>query len=510
MMNLRDLAVRGGVSLVVRQGLGIFVSTVGLILLTRALGPEAYGLWAATFGIYSYVSGLSRWGVDVYLIRRKEEPQPQDYNQAFSLLLLAGLGSAGLAILALPFLEHWVRLEGFAPMAITLFAGLPLPLLSLVPLARLERALDYRKIALIELSGQIAIYIVALPLAYQGLGPWSPVAGVWASQLLTLGLLYGISGYRPRLHWELTRVRSVVAYGVGFSASESLWNLANLVNPLIVGRYVGAEAVGQVALAARLVEQVGSMIALPAARLAIPVFARVQEDPRALRAHVDHDLGAEGVILRPHLAPALRAVAAGRLSLPVFARIQEDRARLLKVMDRGINLQLMALGPLLAIVGLGSPWVLPLLLGPGWLPVLDVYPFIALSYLVGTAFGLHSSILFVMQRVAAFRLVNIILFAGTALLLVPRLGIEGYGWAEVLHLPSWILLLAWFQIYVGRPISAKAGVWLIGWAIPLFSWQLGPSVWISAVVPLIWAETRRELTQAISLARILLKKPNRP
>jgi len=79
-----------------------------------------------------------------------------------------------------------------------------------------------------------------------------------------------------------------------------------------------------------------------------------------------------------------------------------------------------------------------------------------------------------------------------------------------LHLPSWILLLAWFQIYVGRPISAKAGVWLIGWAIPLFSWQLGPLVWISAVVPLIWAETRRELTQAISLARILLKKPNRP
>jgi O-antigen/teichoic acid export membrane protein len=140
-MNLRDLAVRGGVSLVVRQGLGIFVSTVGLILLTRALGPEAYGLWAATFGIYSYISGLSRWGVDVYLIRRKEEPQPQDYNQAFSLLLIAGLGSTGLAILAVPLMEHWVRLEGFAPMAITLFAGLPLSLLGLVPLARLERAL---------------------------------------------------------------------------------------------------------------------------------------------------------------------------------------------------------------------------------------------------------------------------------------------------------------------------------------------------------------------------------
>jgi PST family polysaccharide transporter len=410
---------------------------------------------------------LSRWGVDVYLVRRKEEPQPQDYNQAFTLLLLAGLVSAGLAILTLPFLERWVRLEGFTTIAIALFAGLPLPLLSVVPLARLERTLDYRNIALVELSGQIAVYIVALPLAYQGLGPWSPVAGVWASQLLTLGLLYRISGYRPRLHWESTRVRSVVGYGVGFSASEWLWNLANLVNPLIVGRYVGAEAVGQVSLAMRLVEQVGSIIALPAARL----------------------------------------------SLPVFARIQEDRARLLKALDRGINLQLMALGPLLAIVGLGSPWALPLLLGPSWHPVLEVYPFIALSYLVGIAFSLHSSVLFVMRRlweVAAFRLVNLILFAGAALLLVPHLGIKGYGWAEVLHLPSWILLLAWFQVYVGRPSSAKTGVWLIVWAIPLFSWQLGPLVWISAVVPLIWAPTRRELTQAISLVFNLLRKTNRP
>src|SRR5215213_8113848 len=263
MMNLRYLAVRGGVSLVVRQGLGIFVSTVGLILLTRALGPEAYGLWAATLGIYSYISGLSRWGVDVYLIRRKEEPQPQDYNQAFSLLLLVSLVTTGLAILALPLLDGWVRLEGFGSIALALFVGLPVAVLPLVPSAQLERTLDYRKIALVVLSGQTATYIVALPLAYQGLGSWAPVGGLWASQLLTLSLLYWISGYRPRFYWESARVRSMIGYSLGFSASEWLWNLGNLVNPLVVGRYAGAEAVGQVALALRLVEQVGSVVLLP-------------------------------------------------------------------------------------------------------------------------------------------------------------------------------------------------------------------------------------------------------
>src|SRR5919112_5094854 len=143
-MNLRTTVLRGGVYLILRQGLGIAIGVAGMILLTRAIGPGAYGLYAAAMGIVVYLSGLSKWGIDVYLIRREEEPQPQDYHQAFSLLLMLGLTVAGLGILALPFLESWVRLEGFGPLAVALFSSLPVSLLHLVPLARLERELDYR------------------------------------------------------------------------------------------------------------------------------------------------------------------------------------------------------------------------------------------------------------------------------------------------------------------------------------------------------------------------------
>ncbi len=68
---------------------------------------------------------------------------------------LAGLWGAGLAFLVLPFIERWVRLEGFGPLALVMFAGLPVHLLSQVPQACLERALDFRSVALVELSIQI-------------------------------------------------------------------------------------------------------------------------------------------------------------------------------------------------------------------------------------------------------------------------------------------------------------------------------------------------------------------
>ena len=189
-MSLRTKVLRGGLYLVLRQGLGIIIGVVGVILLTRAIGPGAYGLYAAAYGIYTYLFSLSKWGLDTYLIRKEEEPSLQDYHQAFSLFLLLGLAGVMFATLTLPLVERWVRLEGFVSVAIALFAALPMNLLGLVPLIRLERALDYRRVALIELSGQMAIYAVALPLAYQGLGAWAPVGGMWASQLLALGLLY--------------------------------------------------------------------------------------------------------------------------------------------------------------------------------------------------------------------------------------------------------------------------------------------------------------------------------
>jgi O-antigen/teichoic acid export membrane protein len=467
-MNLRSQVLHGGIYLVSRQVVGIAIGVVGMILLTRAIGPEAYGLYAAALGIYLYFVAVCQWGVDIYLIRHEGEPQPEDYHQAFSLLLLLGLVGAGLAVLAVPYLGRWMRLEGFGPVAVTLFASLPVNLLQLVPLARLERALDYRRVALIELSGQTATYVVALPLAYQGLGAWAPVGGMWASRFLALGLLYGMSGYRPRLHWEFARIRTMAGYGLGISASDWLWQLRNLVNPLVVGRYAGAEAVGQVALAIRLVEQLSFIV----------------------------------------------DATAYRLSIPVFALLQENRARLVKAVSEGTNLQLMAVGPLFAGFGLVAPWVVPLVFGPRWLPVLEVYPFIAVTYLCGAAFSLQASALYVVRGtwgVAFFHLVHLVLFAGSAVLLVPHLGFRGYGWAEVVALPSYTLILIWFQVYVGRMRYAQALVWFTAWAVPLFSWQLNAWAWTSLIVPLIvsliWPAPWRELLRAVAL---VLRRTNEP
>ncbi len=276
-MSLRDQVLRGGTYLIGRMGIGMILTVVGVILLTRTIGPESYGLYAGSLGIYTFLWILLQWGIGVYLIRREGELQDEDYHQAFSLLLLLGVAGAALASLALPLIVRWTEVEGYGPVALALFAGLPVALLRHVPEARLERALNYRRIALIELSAQATFYLTALPLAYQGLGPWAPVAGWWAQQLLAMGLLYRMAAYRPRIHWESARARAMVGYGLGYSASTWVYHSRLLINPLVVGRFAGAEAVGYVALAIRIIDNLGFARAM-GWRIAMPALGRLQRE----------------------------------------------------------------------------------------------------------------------------------------------------------------------------------------------------------------------------------------
>ena len=447
MTSLRGQVFGGGVYLSLRQGLGMFVGFVGVLLLTRTIGPGTYGLYAAALSVYTYLFSLSQLGIGVYLIRHEGEIVPEEYHQAFSLLLLLGIGAGMLGLLALPLVATWTRLESFVPVAATMLIGLPLGLLALPPLAHLERALDYRRVALVELVGQIIYYVITLPLAFMKLGVWAPVIGWWCQQVLTVSLLYKFTGYRPRWHWEPARLRNMISYGLGFSASIWVWQLRMLVNPLIVGRYVGAEAVGFVALTIRLVEY----------------FSFVKG-------------------------------AAWRLSIAALAKLQGDRVRLTKALTEGIQLQIIALGPLLLGFALIGHWLLPILFGESWLPVIELFPFVAVGCLVNALFNLNSSALYVLRHnwaVTVFHLVHIILFAGAAWLLVARLGVVGYGWAEIAALLSYGVIYLQTMKYVGQPRYQLAWMWTFALSMAFFWQRLGIFAFFPLLGILVWPNSWR-------------------
>ncbi len=460
-MSLREQVLKGGVYLVIRQGLGLIIGLGGVMLLTRLIGPGNYGLYASALGIAGYIGSLAGLGVNVYIVRRESEPDIQVYHQAFTLMFLTGAAGLLLGVAAIPLLQSWFQNPAFVPPLLIILLALPVTTMVGPPMARLERELNYRAVAVVELVGQLIYYVVALVLAFKGSGVWAPVIGylVWQTYML-IGACIAARLF-PRPYWSGAIFREMVSYAIGYTASIWIWQLRTLVNPLLVGRYAGAEGVGCVALTIRIVE----------------VLSFVKG-------------------------------AAWRLSIAALAKLQGDYSRLKRAMEEAVTLQVLALGPVLAAFAVLAPKLLPALFGEGWDAVLIIYPFVSLSYLVNAVFNMHSSVLYVLRlnrEVALFHMVHVLLFAGSVLFLLPRFGVFGYGWAEVSALLSYVVI----HLQVRRLFNvsyAKAVPWAISFLAPLFATILtlprGLILWIPLLITLAMPGPRGKLSEYGEILRI--------
>ncbi len=414
MSTLRSRALKGGAYIVVRQGLGMLLSLINVICVTRIIGPTQYGLFAAANGMVAFLATLGTWGIDVYLIRKPEPPTAPEYNQAFTLLLFISIVLLASLLAAHRLVAGALQMHEVTPLLSALAFFIPGHLLCLPGVVQLDRQLRFGRVAYNELISQTLNYVVAIPLALKGAGAWAPAAGVLTQQTSLLLLTNLAVKLHPRLHWDTGIIRQILGYGLGYSSSGWVWQLRTLVNPVIVGRLAGPQAVGYVAFSIRMVE--------------VLAFAKT---------------------------------AAWRVALAALAQLGGDKTRLRRSIEEGMRLEVMAVGIPLACFAVVAPQLLAIF-GQKWEPALRIFPFIAVAYLCNAMFNLHASVLYLFAEnmaVTRFHLVHVAAFAGSAALLIPRVGFIGYGWAEIIALSSYVVLHLYVSKATGSPNYAAALLW---------------------------------------------------
>jgi PST family polysaccharide transporter len=460
-MSIRERVIKASASLMARNVLGMIIGTGGVFLLTSTIGPSAYGAYAAVFGIAMYASSIGSFGVSVYLVRKEVDPSPQEFDQAFTLLLVTGVLSAVLLIAALPLLADWMNAAGIEGIAIALFALTPVALAGVVPVAIIERQLNYGRLAIIELIAQVIIYAVALPTAYMGYGSWAPAFG-WIAHRIFLSIAYFIvAKYRPRFHWDIALVREMLSYGIRYSASKWTWDLRKLVLPLIVTRYAGLEAVAYVHMAIRFIE-----------------------------------------------ALSFVKTITWRISVAAFAKFQSDSAKLCNAIHEGMAYQVLLVAPMYLMFSFVAPWLIDFIYDDNrWLDIMTVFPYIATGYLLNAVFNLHCSALYVLRRnleVGMFHVTHVILFATASLILVPQLGVVGYGWGEVIGVLGYFVVYWYARKFIGPIDHSVSLVLTASFCLALFWEQLGLVALSGVGLVFLWPPTWTSTGNLLRSGRQLL------
>lgn len=458
--SLKAKAVRGGAYLMVRQIVGAVIRALGLLVLTRALGPTEFGRYAGPLAIVSVVAAVARLGVEVYLIRRPTEPEKVVEDQAFTVLLISTAVTGAATFASSWWVGRWVDDPQFGAVLRLMAIGIPINVLWVPAQARLERGFQYRRLGMIEVVGDLLIYVVALPLALAWPRAWAPAVGYLAWQVWLLAASYVAARYRPRLVLRRAELRDMLGYGITYAPTSWMPRFQDLINPFVVGRYLSSSGVGVVALVLRLIENLSLVV-----------------------------------------------TATGRLAHVALARIQDDTERLRRAHRETMLLQTIGTGVPLALFALTGGLLVPLVFGKRWEAALVLFPLVAFEKCVDTLFNVHAWVLSIKRRnlpIMRARIVELVLFIGTAVVAIPRWGVIGFGIAGQASLLSYAVLHGSIK-KLFRPGYRPSLPWLLAlmpalaaaWAPPLAA----PILAVPLAVMVLRPSTRCLLLELRDLAR---------
>jgi O-antigen/teichoic acid export membrane protein len=465
-MSVRKQGLLAGAYLSLREGAGMGIRLLGMLALTRLLGPTQYGLYAGSAAIVATLGTFAQMGTEIHLIRREHEPDRAVYDQTFTFLVISTLLGCALGYAISFGLGGWMGDGRFVAPFRVLLISIPVNVLWVPAQAMLERAFEYKRLAWIEVGGDIALYGVAVTLAVTGIGVWAPVAGYLAWQTWLLVASCAAARYLPHLHFSRAGLREVARWGVGYSPGLWLRQIEGVVGPLVVGRFAGAAGVGYVAFVGRLVDTLG-----------------------------------------------FPARASWRLSIVSFGKVQSDLARLKRGVAELMALQLLALGSVFAGFSLAITIIVPLLFGHRWSHAIPLYPYFALSAIGVAVQNSQMTVLYVAKRnkaVAKVNAVRVVLLAPAAFLLLGAMGLLGFGIASVITTLS--LLVSDQEVRaIVSPDYRRAIPWALAFIPPLFIATVGLPVGLLLLVPTVFALTkpapRRQLRDYAMLARSRLRRP---
>lgn len=452
--------LQGGRYLVVREGLGIVVRTGGVLLLTRLIGPEQYGLFAGSLFLVLFCTALATTGLDLFLNRRSGEVADDWYHQVFSSLLVSSLAVTTVGVALAGVAGDVVGDERIVAPLRVLLLSIPLNILWIPARSRLERAFRFRPLVISEVGADVVQYLLAIGLALAGAGVWAAVYGFLARQAFMLASSYVLARYVPRWRWRGELLREVYGFGVPMCAIAVVRRAGDLVIPLVVGRYLGASAIGVVALAVRLVETASFV-----------------------------------------------SRATARLSVVALGRVQKDLPRLRVAVEEGMALQVLTVAPVLVAFSVFGSLLLPPLLGQEWVDVTRLLPFIAVSYVLIALLTTPTTALMVLGRrwtLVGANVASTGIFFGVALFLVPRLGLFGYALAQISSMSA-----MWLK---NREIHRIAGVrsrralpWLVAMLplllLPLLPWYGILTAPLPLLIVLCVPAPRRELITYVRAVR---------
>jgi len=275
-------SLHSGVIFVIARGANIFVQLASTILLARILSPHDFGVVAVVLALVAFAPllidlGTSEASTQKTLITPDQISTLFWLNVAISLALTVLLiGSSG--VIARIFGE-----PSITGVALALSVTFVLTAMTIQHSALMRRAMQFHRIAMIDISANLVGSVVSVALALTGWGLWSLVAkpivtGGWTAAAVWINCRW-VPG-RPRISPD---AKELVGFGLGVTGFTMTDYLAKSADRIAIGYFQGVGPLGYFQNAFTIYANVLSILTEPTHNIAVATLSKLRNDIAALK-----------------------------------------------------------------------------------------------------------------------------------------------------------------------------------------------------------------------------------
>ena len=256
---------------------GIIITLINTMIMSRMLTPVEYGVFGVVFVFVNISNVLVEGGFSSALIQKKEINEI-DYSAVFYFNTIMSLLLYAILFFSSGYVAEFVRIENIESLIKVVGLTLLVNALCIVQRTKLQRKIDYKKIAVVEITANILGSTVGIYMASEGYGVWSLVVFQLVVSTVCCIIFYILGRWRPLLVFSLSALKDLLNFG-GIMMLASLVEVAYVsIIPLIIGNRFSVRDVGIYNQAQRLQEVPDRTLIGVFNSINFPYFASFQDN----------------------------------------------------------------------------------------------------------------------------------------------------------------------------------------------------------------------------------------
>jgi len=213
------------------RGLGF----IRLIILARLLTPDDFGLLGISLLALSILGTFSGTGFGAALIQKKERTD-EYLDTAWTVQIIRGIVLFAILFTVSPLVAIFFNTPEAASIIKVLAFTQLLGGFNNIGIVYFRKELEFHKQFIYSFVSSVVAMLVAISLAFILRNVWALVFGLLAGNVTALILSYIICSYRPKIEFNLAKIKELFGFGKWILGSSILIFLGTHGDDVFVGK----------------------------------------------------------------------------------------------------------------------------------------------------------------------------------------------------------------------------------------------------------------------------------